>query len=135
MNEQREFRPQLCGVVGKDMALSRELSLLFRELIASVGARMEESVTLPPCESEAREALYSIGRKGLEEARMLGDLAVALGTPRRGRAPSAEAAITRAHKETRHRIEVYETLMGRTSDRVVRSVLSRLILAARRSSP
>ncbi len=135
MNEQREFRPQLCGVVGKDLALSREAAHLFCELCASVGARMEESVTLPSCESEARERLFSIGREGLEEARLLGELAVALGA--RGRArrcASAEEVLRRARKETRRRIEIYETMMGCTADRVVRSVLSRLILMARRSS-
>ena len=85
MNEQRDFRPQLCGVVGKDLTLARETAKLFCELCASVTSRMEESVTLSPHESEAREKLCRIGREGLEEARLLGELAVALGARAKGR--------------------------------------------------
>lgn len=130
MNGERDFRPQLSGVVAKDFLLAGELSRIFAGLLSSSALCMRESVECAG-DRERGDALARAAHDALEEARLLGELALALGVRRRRRSrrdPLDACAFAR-----RARIEAYESLMGQTGDRVVRSVLSRLIMMARRA--
>lgn len=133
MNRENEFRPRLSGVVARDLSLSRETAGILRELLLSVGTLLEDSLRLDGEESEARGTLERLSHETLEEARLLGELTLALGVTRRGKSGApTEDPLSRARAARRRRVERYESLMGCTGDRVVRSVLSRLIMLARR---
>lgn len=129
MNREREFRPQLSGVVAKDFLLAGELSRILGGVLASVTECIEESVRHSE-DRESGEALARAAHDALEEARLLGELCVALGARRRR--GSRRDPLDACAPARRARIEAYESLMGQTGDRVVRSVLSRLIMMARR---
>lgn len=133
MNES-VFRPRLSGVVAKDLALSRRVMRAVREALTASTARMEEYGGIAEEEREARELLCRLSASALEEARMLEELAAALGGTRERcmRAPSPRDLLARQSAMLRRRIEEYEALMCATGDRVVRSVLTRLITAVRR---
>ncbi len=130
-----EFRPRLSGVVAKDLSLARQLAGVYRETLASVGTLMERSLACAPTDSEESALLERLSFSALEQLRLIGELTAALGGGRDAarHARRAESGLSLSAGETRRRIERYETLMGCTGDRVVRSVLTKLITAERRN--
>ena len=129
MNE-AEFRPRLAGVVARDLGLARRLSQVHRGVIGDVEEGLLEAVRCADAVG-GREACERQATAALEEAKLLGELIAALGVARsvRGSGAQREAKRTRVLRE---RIGAYEGLLGCTGDRVVRSVITRLITLARR---
>jgi hypothetical protein len=78
-----------------------------------------------------REACERQATAALEEAKLLGELVAALGVTRAAHGGEGERSARRS-RALRERIATYEGLLGCTCDRVVRSVLSRLITLVRR---
>lgn len=124
-----EFRPRLSGVVARDAQLARQLNVVYRELMRSVGTLCERREASEG-DAECRALMEELSFSALGEAVLLGELISALRCQRHARGGDARAE---SEREVRARIECYEALMGCTGDRVVRSVLSKLITHARRS--
>ena len=132
------FYPPLIGCVAKDLSLCRMLSSLWSDTFSSFRCSLEGSLFLLPSDRAMGDALYRDAAELLEELRVLGELTVALGGCRfseggskSGRCRSARELILGAIRDKRRRIDLYETVMSRTGDRVVRSVLSGLISSAK----
>ena len=138
------FRPPLIGCVARDRQLAIALGGCYTDSFLTIGAQIWRSLS---CESEDRrlsDLFDRMATEALEQFRTLGELIAALGgdgmvrlgkcgtrggsTRERNGAEMIAAAIG----EKRCCVDRYETLMSRTGDRVVRSVLSRLIFAERK---
>ena len=137
------FRPPLIGCVARDRQLAIALGGCYTDSFLSIGALIWRSLV---CEREDRrlsDLFDRMATEALEQFRTLGELIVALGgdgAVRSGkcgfrggvRERGGAEAIAACIGEMRSRIDRYETLMGRTGDRVVRSVISKLLSAERR---
>ncbi len=133
------FRPPLAGCVAKDLTLCRMLGGVWADTLSSLKTTLDASL-LSLCDDRVTgELLYRDAEEMLEQLRVLGELMTALGAdalPRargfRHRGTAGSTLPRRAVAEKRKRIDVYETLMSQTGDRVVRSVISGLISSERR---
>ncbi|MBE6588814.1 MAG: ferritin-like domain-containing protein [Ruminococcaceae bacterium] len=134
------FRPPLMGCVAKDLTLCRMLTGVWADTLSSLKYSLDGSLLSLAADHAVSDLLYRDAAEELEQLRVLGELIMALGGEglpeirgggRRRSRDSAELLL-RAVSEKRRRIDLYETLMSRTGDRVVRSVLSGLITAERR---
>ncbi|MBQ7335122.1 MAG: ferritin-like domain-containing protein [Clostridia bacterium] len=140
------FRPPLEGCVAKDRYLSRALESCYIDSFASIAANIYRSLTNAGRDRTAADAFDAIATEELENFRTLGELILALGgelsfgigTRGRGRSgmryetDPVRAALQSAQAERQRNIDRYETLMSRTGDRVVRSVLAGLLSSERR---
>ena len=132
------FRPTLAGCVGKDLQLCSALVGGYERTLGTYECFLEEYFL----RLGGEECAVRIFRELLHECEdallSLGELIVALGAralpmPRRCRREKGEDARCRAFlSQRRVMIDFYEGLMCRTGDRVVRSVISRLISCERR---
>lgn len=135
------FRPALVGCVAKDLALCRILCGMWADTLSSFRCNLEGSLFLLPTDRDSGEALYRDAMEMAEELRNLGELIVALGGRtlaetvggRKHRCRTGEDYFTFAVKDKMRRVDLYETLMSRTGDRVVRSVIAGLISSQRKS--
>lgn len=133
------FRPPLAGVVSKDLSLARQVGALYRETGRRALSLQDCSLACIGQDSATRGVLEALSADALYEACLLGELCMALGGGVSGarrcgmrEERSAERLREEAARESRRRIERYEAMLSQTGDRVVRSVLSRLIGIERR---
>ncbi len=135
------FYPPLVGCVAKDMALCRMLCGLWADTFSSFRYSLEGSLFLLPLDRTLADVLYRDCADLMEELRILGELIIALGAQslpepcggRKRRCRTAQDFFACSVKDKMRRIDLYETLMSRTGDRVVRSVIAGLISTQRRA--
>ncbi|MBQ9784876.1 MAG: hypothetical protein IJW29_05200 [Clostridia bacterium] len=135
------FRPRLEGCVARDRHMAAALEVCYVDAFASVAANVYRSLVTAEADRGLSETYEWIAEEALEEFRTLGELILALGgdamlrQSRRVR-PCASSSDTRflraCRAECERSIDRYETLMSRTGDRVVRSVLAGLLSGQRR---
>lgn len=135
------FRPRLEGCVAKDRQFAAALGSCYVEVFSSIAANVYRSLVTAGEDRELSSVLDWVASEETEAFRLLGELILALGGDatlrqvRRARTPTADvcASFCRACcAERRWLIDRYETLMSRTGDRVVRSIMTKLLSSERR---
>lgn len=148
MNQIRppRFRPPLVGCVARDRQLALLLGSCYTDTFASIAAQIYRSLVTMERDRVLSDLFDRMATEELEQLRILGELIVALGgdgLPRSsGRTSHAANRVDGANvsasllssciAEKRRCIDRYETLMSRTGDRVVRSVIAKLLSGERR---
>ena len=143
-NHAPSFRPHFAGCVAKDARFAQLLEEVYAEELLSVAADTYRSLLL---EAEGGRLSAIFDRFAMEEIahlRLVGELCVALGRfpmlraqiridPRRLGGDSAgitgktlEGMLAEALRDEERSIDRYQTLMGKTQDRVARSTLAYL---------
>ncbi len=137
------FRPTLRGCVAKDRRLSRMLEEAYAGELYAVAANTYRSLVCEAADARLSALFDEIAVEEAEHFRLVGDLILSLGGNPALHAPlsvdrlslseggepafSLAAMTEAALREKRRVIERYQTLMGRTEDRIVRSLLSYLL--------
>lgn len=129
----------------RDLKLARSLEAGYRAELYSTAAYTYRSMMIEPISKELSDALDRIAIDEMEHFRLLGLLIVSLGgNPvlcthlqteklefNGGDSGSLSVSVTRmlsdAIREERQEIDRYQTLMGRTQDRIVRSFFCQMI--------
>jgi len=138
------FRPSLRGCVGRDVRLAASIYTCCSEAFFSISDNIYRSLVCRDCDTALSDLFEEIAQADLERFRTLGELFLALSEgdrqrtsciPYRKRSPlpsrNQDSNVNAALWERRRNIDCLETLMGRTEDRVVRSVFSKLLSAER----
>ena len=138
------FRPSLGGCVGRDARLASAVYTCSMEAFASISDNVYRSLICRDCDTALSDLFEELAQADLERFRTLGELFLALGEesnqktpcyPYRKRSPCpSQNRNSPAHAalwERRRNIDCFETLMGRTEDRVVRSVFSKILATER----
>ncbi len=138
------FRPSLRGCVCRDARLAASLYTCCSDAIFSISDNIYRSLILKDTDTALSDLFGELAEKDLERFRLLSELFLALSDadghktpcyPLRKRtsctARSQDSPALVALWERRRNIDCYETLMGRTEDRVVRSVFSKLLSTER----
>ena len=130
------FRPTVRGCVGQDLSLARVAEEFYPELLASSVAYTYRSLLAEEEDPLLADRLDRFSAEDAEHFRMLGRLILALGGDpahrthltlggERASGPAPTSALLKsALAEEKHLIDRLETLMGKSRDRVVRSLLS-----------
>ena len=138
------FHPALEGCVTRDPCFAKALCESYMEELAAVGAYTYRALVIRGRNQRLSELFERIAREEMVHFRLLGELILALGgnpaicthlrigMPEGCCAVGCEAgfegrAIADSLREERRGIDRYQTLMGCTRDRVVRSVLTQII--------
>lgn len=134
------FRPNLAGCVAKDLRMARWIEECYAGALASMAAYTYRSLMTEQSDPALSRQLDSMSAEKAEHFRLLGELILALGAEpglraqvrvggeRRSREGGERTALLRdALREEKWAVDRMQTLMGRTEDRVVRSLLSYLI--------
>ena len=140
------FRPRPEGCVGRDPRLAAELNEVLCYCIYTVAANTYRAMVCGKADSAIGEMLEMIAADGIGHFHVLGDLILALGGQPGVRAnvfvepislPTEEngtarkyalrKALRSSREENRRATDLLQSLMGRTEDRVVRSILSGLL--------
>ncbi len=139
------FRPTLDGCVGRDPRMAKLLEGCYRNELYAVSAYTYRSLMCEPIDREVADLFDAIAVEESEHFRLIGQLIVALGgnpeisaqlrvhTESLAREDSAQGArgvrqmLLRSVREEKASIERYQTLMGSTQDRVVRSLLAHIL--------
>ena len=136
------FRPALSGCVAQDRHLARAVGETYQWGMYLIAAYLWRSVMSETRDSALSDLFDRCAKEEIEHFRLLGELASALGgaprlytqvriDPARYGAPTETGFLTRLVREAiceeKQMIDRLQTLMGRTCDRVVRSVLSQMI--------
>ncbi len=138
------FRPPLSGCVSRDRRMANALFSLYLHAFSSVSANIYRSLRCRESERAAEAIFDRMAERDLEEFRLLGELIQSLGgnaelrsgmsiRSHRTKGACAEDFLTAALCECRESIDAYQTMLGRTGDRVVRSILSKLLASQERS--
>lgn len=137
------FRPPMEGCVAKDRRLANAFKICYIDTFASIAANIYRSLVCLGHDRRAAELFDCIAEEDLEHFRLLGELILALGgdasmrgvrggcTGGTGQDDTA-AFLVDVCRERRCNIDRYQTLMGKTGDRVVRSVLTKLLSSEQR---
>ena len=137
------FRPSLCGCVGRDVRLAAAVYTCCGEAFFSISDNIYRSLICRDCDTALSHLFEELAEKDLENFRLLNELYLALGGDGQKRAfyPFRKRPLGGAHAQNSHanaslwerrrNIDCFETLMGRTEDRVVRSVFSKLLASER----
>ena len=137
------FRPSLRGCVGKDARLAAAVYTCSIEAFFNISENIYRSLICRDCDTALSDLFEELAEKDLENFRLLEELFLALGgegqkrqfvPPRKRPCGASHARDSHAQAalwERRHNIDCFETLMGRTEDRVVRSVFSKLLASER----
>ena len=137
------FRPRLEGCVARDRQLSQGLQGCYVESFAFIAASVYRSLVVAEENRVLCELFEWMAEESLEEFRLLGELILALGgdaeiTRLRVRPcgmasrSSGASLVEETACRLRKNIDRYETLMSHTGDRVVRSILAKLLSGQRR---
>lgn len=137
------FRPNLVGCVAKDLRMARWVEECYAGALASVAAYTYRSLMTEQSDPVLSRVMDEIRGEKVEHFRLLGGLILALGAEpavraqirvggerrcREGGSREEIGQILRdAVREERCAVDRMQNLMGRTEDRVVRSLLSYLI--------
>lgn len=135
------FRPNLAGCVAKDLRMARWIEECYAGALASMAAYTYRSLMTEQSDPDLSRQLDGMSAEKAEHFRLLGELILALGadpglraqirvggSERRSRDGGERTALLRdALREEKWAVDRMQTLMGRTEDRVVRSLLSYLI--------
>ncbi len=138
------FRPSLRGCVSRDARLAASLYTCCSHAFFSISDNIYRSLICRDSDTALSDLFEELAQADLEQFRTLGELFLALSDadgrkpPRypyykRSACPSQnqDSPVLAALWERRRNIDCFETLMGRTEDRVVRSVFSKLLAAER----
>ena len=138
------FRPSLRGCVGRDARLASSTYTCCSRAFFSISDNIYRSLICRDSDTALSDLFEELAQTDLEQFRTLGELFLALSDADRRKAlhypyfkrasrPSQnqDSPALAALWERRCNIDCFETLMGRTEDRVVRSVFSKLLSAER----
>ena len=138
------FRPHFVGCVAKDVRFAQMLEEMYAEELAAVAADTYRSLLLEALGGRLCEAFDRFAMEEIAHLRLVGELCAALGRfpmlraqirmdPRRLGVSAepvtgtcVESMLREAIREENRSIDRYQTLMGKTQDRVVRSTLAYL---------
>ena len=134
------FRPSLRGCVGRDTRLAAAVYTVSVDAFWSISNNIYRSLICKDCDTSLSDLFEELAQADLERFRTLGELFLALGEGEKSKPtcyPYRKRASCSPHNQTsnlhaalwerRHNIDCFETLMGRTEDRVVRSVFSKIL--------
>ena len=138
------FRPSLRGCVGRDARLASSTYTCCSRAFFSISDNIYRSLICRDSDTALSDLFEELAQTDLEQFRTLGELFLALSDAdrrktlrypyfKRASRPSQnqDSPALAALWERRCNIDCFETLMGRTEDRVVRSVFSKLLSAER----
>ncbi len=138
------FRPSLRGCVGRDARLAAAIYTCCSEAFFSISDNIYRSLICRDCDTALSDLFEELAQADLERFRTLGELFFALSDTNGQKTPrypyhkrsscasrNQDSPALAALWERRRNIDCYETLMGRTEDRVVRSVFSKLLSTER----
>ncbi len=138
------FRPSLRGCVGRDTHLASAVYTCSAEAFFSISENIYRSLVCKDCDTPLSDLFNELAEADLERFRLLEELFLALSDnkktkmpcyPSRNReplSPHTQNSLARAALwERRRNIDCFETLMGRTEDRVVRSIFSKILSSER----
>lgn len=136
------FHPVTEGCVAKDAKLARAVEERYRDELASASANTYRSLMSAETDRGVASLFAQISEEEMQHFRLVGELIIALGgnpmlrTQIRTQSPDltgagaarrkqvVEGMLREAVGEKKYAIDRYQTLMGHTADRVVRSVIS-----------
>ena len=134
------FRPSLRGCVSRDARLAASLYTCCANAFFSISDNIYRSLVCRDSDTALSDLFEEIAERDLEQLRTLGELFLALSDAdgrkttrypyfKRNASPTRchDTPVTAALWERRRNIDCFETLMGRTEDRVVRSILTKLL--------
>ena len=138
-----QFRPPLLGCVAQDSFMANALKSCYIETFSLIAANIYRSLRCAERERALSDVFERAAAEDLERFRRVGELIMALGgdaelrTVRTKRCFSARGEelhvfLEEGIRERQRAIDRYETLMSKTGDRVVRSILSSLLSGERR---
>ena len=138
------FRPSLRGCVARDARMAAAVYTCCSEAFFSISDNIYRSLVCRDSDTALAELFEEIAERDLERFRTLGELFLALSNVdgrKNVRSPyfkrpscpvrNQDSLATAALWERRRNIDCYETLMGRTEDRVVRSIFTKLLSTER----
>ncbi len=139
-----DFRPPLVGCVSGDRHVASALNRFYCEALHAIVTNVRCSLECRGKDQRADRLFYAMAEEELSELRTLGELILALGGrlalcrqkgEMLGGTQRIEVAtlIRMAMERESMRLEGYEMLLTRTSDRVVRSVLNGIMARHRRT--
>lgn len=145
MNQDRPtpkfFHPTPEGCVVHDIRFARMVEELYAEKLGAVAAASYRSMLCDGCDRRLSELLLEQMQDEILHFRLLGELILALGgnpslrtqirvetlhrpdDGRHGCEQLSQTVLRQAIRDKRHSIDRCQTLLGRTQDRVVRSLL------------
>ena len=138
------FRPRLTGCVARDVVMATILKSCYVEAFSRIAANIFRSLRCAERERTLSEIFERAAEEDLEQFRRLGELILALGGDAELRGVRSRRScqvrcednvqdfLEAGISERSQSIDRYETLMARTGDRVVRSVLAGLLSGERR---
>ena len=133
------FRPSLRGCVGRDERLATAVYTVSVEAFFSISDNIYRSLVCKDRDTSLSDLFNELAEADLERFRLLEELFLALSDngksktscyPYRKRTSpprTQNSPLQTALWERRSNIDCFETLMGRTEDRVVRSVFSKIL--------
>ena len=146
-NNPPSFRPRLIGCVSQDIRMARAIGECYQCELYAIAAYLWRSLLCERQDRELSTLCEQYAREEIEHFRLLGELIVSLGGrpalytqvkidpanyPREDGAACVRQMMCEAIADERQMIDRYQTLMGKSSDRVVRSILAGLISDAHR---
>lgn len=136
------FRPVLEGCVVRDYRMARALGELYQSELYTIAAYLWRSLMSEKHDRDLSDLFDLFAREEIEHFRLVGELISALGgipmlytqiriDPSRYVEKTGTQFLERLMREAirdgKRMVDCYQTLMGQTNDRVVRSVLSHII--------
>ncbi len=124
------------GLVAQDPRLARLLLPALGEELSSVAANTYRSLLTSEEQPERSRLFDALANDALRHFRILGELILALGGAPTVYSPTGKEApppapptqfLNETLSEEKSSVERYETLMGKTHNRVVRSILSQIV--------
>ena len=138
------FRPSLRGCVCRDTRLATAVYTCYIDAFFSISNNIYRSLICKDCDTALSSLFDEIAQQDLENFRLFNELFLALSEAdghKTRQYPHLKHPVCPSHEqgspaltalwERRRNIDCFETLMGRTEDRVVRSVFSKLLSAER----
>ena len=138
------FRPSLRGCIGRDARLASAVYTCCSEAFFSISDNIYRSLICRDCDTALANLLEELAEADLERFRLLEELFLALSETDKqkrtcypcrkrsvGASPQQDSLACTALWERRRNIDCFETLMGRTEDRVVRSIFSKILSTER----
>lgn len=139
------FRPTLEGCVARDLRMASAMGECYQAELFCVAAYLWRSLICEPIDGTLSESFEACAKERVEQFRLIGELIAALGgTPtlrtricldqkRHGSVTDrGRRILCDAISDERYTVDRFQTLMGCTSDRIVRSVMAQLLQGTHR---